>query len=176
MIFSASKFLTLIGMLFAIAQGAIAKEAFGISNYDPSNFVENAESPFFYSIGKHLKYGSNIDETAPDLFEGSWLNGDLVKVYPSPDNQTVAIVSSRKLYIARVGRAPLLALENVDHYDPKKLSEGEVYFKWPTLQWHPNSRFIYIVKDKKQKLWEQMFSKEATLVRIDIENISVISA
>jgi hypothetical protein len=68
----------------------------------------------------------------------------------------------------------LLVLENVDNYDPQKLGEGDVYFKWPTLQWHPNSRFIYIVKDKKQKLWEQTFSKEATLVRIDIENISVI--
>jgi hypothetical protein len=174
MIFAASKFFTLVGMLFAMAQSVLAKEGVGISNYDPSHFVESAESPFFYSIGKHLKYGSKIDESAPDLFKGTWLNGELVKVYPSPDNQTVAIVSNRKLYIARVGRAPLLALENVDHYDPKKLSEGDIYFKWPTLQWHPNSRFIYIAKDKKQKIWEQAFSTEATLVRIDIENISVI--
>ena len=67
-----------------------------------------------------------------------------------------------------------MALENVDHYDPKKLSAGDVYFKWPTLQWHPNSRFIYIAKDKKQKLWKQSFSKEAILVRIDIEDISMI--
>jgi len=149
---------------------------FGISNYEPSNFVESAEFPFFYSIGKHLKYGSKIDESAPDLFEGSWLNGDLLKVYPSPDNQAVAIVSNRKLYIAKVGRVPFLALENVDHYAPKKLSEGDIYFKWPTLQWHPNSRFIYIAKDKKQKIIsEQLFSKDATLVRIDIENINAIT-
>lgn len=174
MIFALTRLLTLVGALFALAQGAIANEAYGISNYHPSDFVETANSPFFYSIGKQLKYGSSIDESAPALFKGAWLNGELVKVYPSPDNQKVAIVSNRKLYIARAGEAPLLALENVEHYNLKQLSDGDVYFKWPTLQWHPNSRFIYIAKDKKQKLWEQSFSKLATLVRIDIDNVGVI--
>ena len=174
MIFALTRLLTLVGALFALAQVAIANEAYGISNYRPSDFVEIADSPFFYSIGKQLKYGPGIDEAAPSLFEGSWLNGDLVKVYPSPDNQKAAIVSNRKLYLVKAGEAPLLALENVDHYDPKKMSDGDVYFKWPTLQWHPNSRFVYIAKDRKQKVWEQYFSKNATLVRIDIENVDVI--
>lgn len=175
MIFAASKLLTLVVMLLAISQCVSANETTGIVNYRPSQFVEYAESPFFYSIGKQLKYGSSINESAPSLFEGSWLNGDLVRVYPSPDNQKAAIVSNRKLYIARIGKPSLLVLENVDHYDPTKISNGETYFKWPTLQWHPNSQFIYIAKDKKQRrLSEQSFSKDATLIRIDIENISKI--
>jgi hypothetical protein len=174
MIFALTRLLALVGALFAVAQGAIANEAYGISNYRPLDFVEIADSPFFYSIGNQLKYGSRIDESAPSLFEVSWLNGKLVKVYPSPDNQKAAIVSNRNLYIVKAGRAPLLALENVDHYGPKTMTEGDVYFKWPTLQWHPNSRFIYIAKDRKQKAWEQHFSKHAILVRIDIENVGVI--
>lgn len=156
-------------------QNVFANESIGISNYHPSQFVERAETPFFYSIGKQLKYGLNIDETAPSLFEESWFNGDLVRVYPSPDNQKVAIVSNRKLYIARLGRQPLLALENVDHYSPDKMIAGKVYYKWPTLQWHPNSRFIYIARDKKQ--WfisNQTFSEDAILVRIDIDNIGKV--
>jgi hypothetical protein len=173
MIFASSRLLAFVAMLLAISQGVLAEEAIGISNYNPSQFIESAESPFFYSIGKRLKYGSSIDESAPVLFEGSWPNGD-IEVYPSPDNQKAAIVSNRKLYIAEVGRPPLLALENVDHYDPKRMSEGDVYFKWPTLQWHPNSRFIYIAKDKKQKIWGQTFSKDAILVRVDIEDIGAI--
>lgn len=120
MICTASRLLALIGLLFTISQEALAKEATGISNYHPSHFVENADSPFFYSIGKQLKYGSSIDELAPPLFEGSWRNGDLVAVYPSPDNKKAAIVSNRKMYITEAGRPPLLVLNNVDHYDPKK--------------------------------------------------------
>jgi hypothetical protein len=173
MIFAASRFITLVGVLFAISQGVLAKEAIGISKYHPSHFVERAEFPFFYSIGKRLKYGLSIDESAPALFEGSWINGDLIGVYPSPDNQKAAVISNRKLYIAQVGKPTSLALENVDHYAPKRLGDGVVYFKWPSLQWHPNSRFIYIAKDKKQKVSEQSFSKEAILVRIDMENIGV---
>ena len=160
--------LVLLGVLFFISQDGLAKEAVGISNYQPAHFVESAETPFFYSIGKQIKYGSSIDALAPSLFKGSWLNGDLVAVYPSPDNQKAAIVSNRKLYVIETGKPPLLALENVDHYKTKKMNDGDVYFKWPTLQWHPNSRFIYIVKDKGQTL-----SKEATLIRIDIDNIRV---
>lgn len=170
--FAIFKWLPLIGLLLVFSPSVIAKESIWISDYHPSQFIERAESPFFYSIGKRLKYGSSIDESAPTLFEGSWLNGDIVSVYVSPDNQKAAVISNRKLYIARAGRAALLALANVDNYEPKKLSNGDVYFKWPTLQWHPNSQFIYIAKDKKQKPWEQTFSKEAILVRIDIEDVS----
>lgn len=174
MMFATFRLLTIVGMVLAIPQGILAEEPLGISNYQPSQFIENADSPFFYSIGKRVKYGSRIDESAPALFEGSWLNGDIINVYPSPDNQKAAIVSNGRLYIVETWKPLLLVLENVGSYDPKSLDEGDVYFKWPTLQWHPNSRFIYIAKDKKQKMWEQMFSKHAVLVRVDIENSSVI--
>lgn len=174
MTFLAAKLLTIIVILLAVTQCVSANDTTGIVNYRPSEFVENAESPFFYSIRNQLKYGSSIDESAPSLFEGG-PNDDLIIVYPSPDNQKAAIVSNRKLYIARVGKPSLLVLENVDHYAPTKMSNGETYFKWPTLKWHPNSQFIYIAKDKKQmRLSEQSFSKDATLIRIDIENISKI--
>ena len=161
-------------MLFAISHGLLAKADIAIENYRPTKFIERAESPFFYSIGKRLKFGSSIDASAPALFEGAWLNGDIVTAYASPDNQKIAIVSNRKLYIARVGRPPLLVLENVDHYGAKQVNDSEVFFKWPTLQWHPNSRFIYIAKDKKKKGETTRFSKDAILVRIDIENVSAI--
>lgn len=168
---SASRSLAFVVALLSLAQQVLADGAIGISNYRPSQFVEAAASPFFYSVGKQLKYGTSIDESAPALFEGSWLNGDLARVYPSPDNQKAAIVSNRKLYLAQVGKPPLLLLENVDHYAPKTLGDGEAYFKWPTIQWNPTSQFIYVVKDKKQKLLsEQSFSKDGVLVRIDTED------
>lgn len=154
-----------------VSSSACAKEPNGIVGYRPSQFAERAETPFFYSVGKQLKYGFAIDKASPSLFEGAWLQGGLTEVYTSPDNSKAAVVSGQKLYIVRVGSPPMVVLDNVDHYSPKKMSDGDIYFKWPTLQWHPDSRFIYIVKDKKQPAsLSQYFSKDATLVRIDIEN------
>lgn len=154
-----------------VSSSAFAKESDGMTAYRPSQFAERAETPFFYSVGKQLKYGFAIDAASPSLFEGAWLQGDLTAVYPSPDNSKAAVVSGRKLYIARAGSAPMVVLDNVDYYSPEKMRDGTIYYKWPTLQWHPDSRFIYIVKDKKQKSSIGYFSsKDATLVRIDIEN------
>lgn len=169
---STSRALLTLLVALTVASNAFAKEPDGIATERPSQFAERAETPFFYAIGKRLMYGFAIDAASPALFEGAWLQGDLTAVYPSPDNSKAAVVSGRKLYIVRAGSAPLAVLDNLDYYDPEKMRDGTIFYKWPTLQWHPNSRFIYIAKDKKQKgsLSGYFSSKDAALIRIDIEN------
>lgn len=169
-----SKWLIRAGILAAALWGIrsvlFPDRQMNIVDYHPSQFVERAEQPFFYSIGKQLKYGWSIDQAAPALFEGARFDGDIVAVYPSPDNRKAAVVSNAKLYLVRIGKPAVQLLDKVDHYAPTAVDVGEVYFKWPNLQWHPDSRFIYIAKDKKQQqLSEQSFSRDASLVRLDTE-------
>lgn len=147
------------------------KELVGILNYSPSFFTEQVETPFFFSIGKRLKYGKMISEEAPTLFEGKMFNGDITAVFPSPDNKKAAIVSGGSLYLAQVGKETMLLLSKIDNLAGSNVRIGAVFYKWPTIQWDYESRFIYVTKDKKQEqVSRQVHSKYAVLVRIDIEN------
>ena len=42
--------------------------AFGFIDYKPSEFSEHAAKPFFFSIGKKLKYGDAIREGRANTF------------------------------------------------------------------------------------------------------------
>jgi hypothetical protein len=53
-----------LGLMLMLLLGAIAfpsdtvaRDFFGIIDYKPSSFTEVADEPFFYSIGKKLRYG-----------------------------------------------------------------------------------------------------------------------
>jgi hypothetical protein len=153
---------------------AVAGEFFGIVEYKPSSFVERATTPFFYSIGKQLKFGDSISESAPAIFQGKFTESRL-EVFPSPDQKKATVVSGGNLYLVEAGKPAQLLLEKVSNDEPRSVRVGKAFYKYTMLQWDEHSRYIYIAKDKKQKtLFEQGFSKDAVLVRIDIKDPSSI--
>lgn len=164
-----------------------AKDFFGIENYKPQAFSEQATSSFFYSIGNQLKFGNSIDINAPSLFKdasffenSSFINvrsiSNGLSVFSSPDGKKAAVFSSGNLYIAEVGKPTRLILEGVDYNDAKKFRAGEIFYKLGMLQWDSQSKYIYIAKDKKQNtLFEQSFSVDATLIRVDISKSTAIA-
>ena len=157
--------LSAVALLFfflAIPLRSFGDEHVGIVNYAPSKFIEKADSPFFYSIGKQLKYGPSIDEATPTLFKGKFFDGEFTAVFPSPDNNKVALVSDKKLYIIQLGKPPRLALDHVEGNPPGLMSAFWVpHYLWPTVQWDSRSRYVYIARAGLVK---------KSLVRLDAEN------
>jgi hypothetical protein len=122
----------------------------------------------FFNVGTAL--GLSITDDAPVLFSGTLFGGDLTLVYDSPDHKKAAIVYGGTLYVAEATVPARLLLKNVDNYAAPGIQQGDVFYKYPTLQWDEESRSIYIVRDKKQsQLKDQIWSRDATLVRIDID-------
>ena len=170
---------------------ASAKDFFGIENYKPQPFFEQAAKPFFYSIGNQLKFGNSIDINAPALFtdtsffENSTILGIRVgaksisnglSVFPSPDGKKAVFVSNGNLYIAEAEKPTQLILERIDTDDAENFRLGEVFHKLSMLQWDSQSKYIYIAKDKKQKsLFEQSFSVDATLIRVDVTRSTAVT-
>jgi hypothetical protein len=162
-------------LLLAVIAGACSHDFFGIIEYKPSTFVESTEKPFFFSIGRRVKFGSSISESAPTVFEsGLQINA----VYPSPDVSRAVIVSGGRLYVAEPGKAARLILEPVADYFAENIHPGNTYFKTTSFQWGSDSHSIFIARDKKidpgRPGMEQDFSKNATLVRVELWESIVI--
>jgi hypothetical protein len=104
----------------------------GIIDYKPSVFSEQAAMPFFFSMGKKLKYGSAIKEDAPTLFEAGLFDGDINEVYPSPDQKKAVVVIGNCLYLAQTGKPTTKLLQ------PFKL------WNMRDLQWDSQSRYIFV--------------------------------
>lgn len=104
----------------------------GIIDYKPSVFSEHASQPFFFSIGKKLKYGNAIREDAPTLFEAGWFDGDINEVYPSPDQKKAVVVVGNSLYLAQPGKPTTKLLQP---FERKNLRD---------LQWDSQSRYIFV--------------------------------
>lgn len=149
---------------------------FGIVEYKPTVFSEQATRPFFFSIGNQLKFGDAIDENAPTLFKGPALFkarsfSKWGSVYPSPDGKKAAVANDGKLYTVEAGKPALLVLESVDFIDGQNIRVGEVFYEYPGLQWDSQSRYIYIAKDvKKKSINEPLYSRDRKLIRIDTLN------
>jgi len=153
---------------------AMAGDFFGIVEYKPSNFTEQAAAPFYYSIGKELRFGESINESSPILFEGKFSDKRL-EVFPSPDQKKAAVVSGGDLYLVEVGKPALLLLRKVGNLEPRNVRVGEEFYKYTMLQWDAHSQYIYIARDKRKKrVFEQSFSTDATLVHIDVSNPTCI--
>jgi hypothetical protein len=159
-------------LLLAVIAGACSHDFFGIIEYKPSTFVESTEKPFFFSIGRRVKFGSFIGESAPTVFEVGFFSGKIDAVYPSPDVTRAVIVSGGRLYVAEPGKAARLILEPVADYFAENIQRGNTYYKTTTLQWGSDSHSIFIARDKKidrgRPGMEQSFSKDATLVRVEL--------
>jgi hypothetical protein len=147
---------------------SVAGQFFGIIEYKPSPYVESADEPFFYSIGKTLRYDRTISGSSPTVFKGSLLGDDLKDVYVSPDNKKAAVFYGDNLYLTKTTGPALLLLTNCKHNNIEKV--GKIYYS--DLQWDAESRFIYMIRDKKQVPTPQSCwrSPDAVLVRIDINS------
>lgn len=165
--------IVLVAILLPI--DATARKFFGIIDYTPSLFIELADEPFFYSIGKTLRYGKTINDSSPVLFNGSFFGGDLKDVYVAPNNKKAAFFYDDKLYLSKITGPAVLLLKNCRGNKYNKIKLGETYYS--LLQWDAESRFIYMIRDKKQaptpkSCW---LSPNAVLIRIDTELPTKIS-
>jgi hypothetical protein len=177
--------LQLIGWILQIGLSVftINADAEGFINYEPANFSEHAAKPFFFSIGRKLKYGDSIRENAPtvleSMFEERLFGGELTRVYPAPDQKRAAIVKDGKLYLLEPGKPPVFLLEPVDEKSGYHRKLGDIFYIHYELQWDADSRYIFIPRDKKQKFptdkraWEER-DKNKALMRIDIRNPSMV--
>lgn len=146
---------------------AVAKQFFGILNYKPAEYVESVSEPFFYSIGKTLRYDRTINDTSPVVFKGSFFGDELREVFVSPDNNKAAVLYGDKLYLARAAGPALLLLSDCRF---NKFKVGETYYS--ELQWEEDSSSIYMIRDTEhvrtpQSSWR---APDAALVRIDINS------
>lgn len=83
-----------------------------IIDYKPSVFSEHTTQPFFFSIGKKLKYGDAIREDAPTLFQTGFFDDDIKEVYPSPDQKKAVAVHNGSLYLVQLGKPPARLLKH----------------------------------------------------------------
>jgi hypothetical protein len=144
----------------AVSRSACGK--YGIVG-DPGDFIEVAETPFFFSIGRQLKHGKSIDANAPTFFTAE---KTLDYVFAAPDQQKAAVVSSRTLYLAQAqaDKLPARLLENVitplsfpgtDEQLPlTRLLWGDErpprparYYRTNSLQWDAASRYLYVIQN-----------------------------
>lgn len=106
----------------------------GIVDYKPSVFSEHVAQPFFFSIGKKLKYGDAIREDGPTLFQAGFFEDDIREVYPSPDQNKAVLVLGDCLYLVQLGKPPAKLLQPFEHE----------YISVFDIQWDPQSRYIFI--------------------------------
>jgi hypothetical protein len=144
---------------------------------EPGDFIEMAETPFFFSIGRQLKYGKSIDANAPTIFTAE---KTLDYVFTAPDQQKAVAVSNQTLYLAEPGKPPVRLLENV--IVPQWINDEEkipfmqlwggkvgkpsvpLFYKAASLQWDAAARYLYIVRAGESN----------TLMRLDTHNPSPV--
>jgi hypothetical protein len=165
-----------VGTLLVCCTGVLVScvSADGIVDYKPSEFTGQASEPFFFSIGKKLKYGTAISEEVPTLLEGKLFDGELRAVYPSPDQTKAAVVTGGKLYFVEPGKPPLILLDPfVSWLEGRKIPIGETYYDFGHIQWDATSRYIFLTRDKIQERpinpesFRQRNNMNRALVRID---------
>ncbi len=144
------------------------KNGSAIVDFKPTVFDAKADSKFFYSIGKDLKFSDHIDADAPTLLSGNFL-GELV----SPDGRSVALTLNGELLIVRDG-APVLHVVPVRSISPHHKSMGTSFFRDENYQWSRDSKSLYLIKDAyyASKGW-QLFSRNGELWRYKLETGSL---
>lgn len=118
-----------------------AKDFFGITDYKPSKFQEKVSTPFFFSIGRQLKFGDSISEEAPTVFKSSWFS-DKMMVYPSPDGKKAVVASGGNLYLVEIEKEPQFILKKA--YNPKFNGNIEKNYQHHSIQWNRDSTLFFI--------------------------------
>jgi len=125
-----------------------------IVDFSPTSFPVKAETGFFYSIDKDLKYSDHLDPQAPTLVKGA-IGGYLI----SPDGNKIAAVVNKRLLI--IGATGVIG-------DVAKIN-GELGYR--NFQWSADSKALYFnVTNRRSngppgELWKyDVGSKSASLV------------
>ena len=142
-----------------------------IIDYKPSKYTEFTNEPFFYSIGRTLRYGKTISEKSRILFKGDFFGGKLRAVYPSPDNKKVVVWTKNKVFLITLTKPAKLILKNVDNYGASSVNMGEYFFLAATLKWNKTSDYIYVVSYKKREgTYKTSSGHDTVLSKININS------
>jgi hypothetical protein len=135
----------------------------GILDFHPTTFDARAAAPFFYSIGKELKYSDSIDRDAPTLFLG-----ELLDFQVSPDGNRIAFVSNHRLtVIDNKGKAQIIGAVDSIYRSFKPIGKG--FIRDDGFQWSPDSMSVYFLRDKfYRSKRSQLFSEFGELWKLDV--------
>lgn len=145
--------------------GYITYKPSDIVDFHPARFNAVASRPFFYSVGKELKYGSEIDERAPAL-----LRGDFSEAEVSPDGEKIAVVADGVLKVVDRSGRDVETVAKVQSIFQEPKPYGEWFFRDGNIQWSPDSQSIYLIRDKYyHSKGGQLFSKYGQLWKYDLK-------
>jgi hypothetical protein len=150
------------GILYLVPRGRPSN----IVGFNPASFDAKANSLFFYSIGKELKYSDSIDPLMPTLMHGSITN-----FLVSPDGHRIAVVAKGQLEIvdALAQGDPVQKVAPVDSisHDPKPI--GQAFFRDDNFQWSKDAKSLYLIKDEFYETeGSQQYSDKGELWRFDV--------
>jgi hypothetical protein len=137
----------------------------------PDTFHETAASPFFFSIGKQLKYEQSIDQNVPTLLNFTTMPDEgMEQVFPSPDHKKAVVMDAGTLYLAQPDQAPIPLLTGNWGYAGQFFTEA-VQYDWFNRQWDADSRYLYVRQYPQHATREeQETGKDVMLLRLDTEN------
>jgi hypothetical protein len=150
------------GILYLVPRGRPSNSV----GFNPASFDAKANSLFFYSIGKELKYSDSIDPLMPTLMHGSITN-----FLVSPDGHRIAVVAKGQLEIvdALAQGDPVQKVAPVDSisHDPKPI--GQAFFRDDNFQWSKDAKSLYLIKDEFYETeGSQQYSDKGELWRFDV--------
>jgi hypothetical protein len=138
------------------ATSAVRSEAkdFVLVDFRPSTFTEQPTAPFFYSVGRKIRFGSALADSGPVLLEAKLEDEVATAVYVSPDQGKAIVASPGELYLLEPGKPAVVLLKDVPF---------ETFYYHRTIQWDRTSRYIYVRRVKAR----QGQTAEAVLLRVD---------
>lgn len=140
-----------------------------IVDFSPVSFPAKANSKFFYSIGKELKYSDQIEAEAPTVLSRGRIDEFLV----SPDSKKIAVVSEGKLAVvgAYSGIQEVTPVDSI-YREPKEI--GKQFFRDDEFQWSEDSKTLYLIRDEYyQSSGSQLFSDKGELWSFDTDSVSL---
>ncbi len=142
-----------------------------IIGYKPTTYKENVSHKFYYSIEQELKYANTVDVKSKTLWKGS-----TVYSLVSPDNRKIVFADGSDLYLIIADGAALklpMVVQPELSYEERKVWKkpiGQVFYRKDSIQWAPDSKSFYIIKDEyyDSKFPDQYCSKKGRLAKYDI--------
>lgn len=139
-----------------------------ILDFHPAQFSARAAQPFFYSIGKSLKYGDSIAAVAPTIYI---IHSSANNPVASPDHRMIAFVDDGELLIVdKTGSVTkVVPVDSIYHGDPGSAGHrpkplGQGFFRDQDYQWTRDAQNLYLIHDQfYDSKGSQLFSKYGEL-------------
>jgi hypothetical protein len=138
-----------------------------IVGFAPVQFREEAAEPFFYSIGRELRYGTAVDPAAETI--GS---ADPWTVYPAPDGRHAVAVNDGRLFLVDGPTGRRRDVARVWDLPDDSVPEGARLFRYYGHQWSRDSASLFLVRDAADR---GSHSEEGELCRLDLATGSIES-